>query len=1450
MGHGLKKPGILRAGFYYQDLIGIEILIGYYRDASLYQWVCLEGGDEFAAIDDVVACRPDGRFDLIQVKFTPDPAAPSTPLDWSWLLETTGGKRARSLLQKWAKTTLAHSAAGTLHTAAVRTDRRPDQTFTACLNGETVDFDKIPAAIQVRILAQLGDEAAARSFFANFAFRHSEPLLEDLEYQLKARLVPSDTNDAGWQSLTTAAWIWATHKHRPSPDGQVRHRDLVQIISRKPAPIPQDFQVPAGYAPPDSKFHQAFVQKVTQQDGTVVLWGPPGRGKSTYLSHLIDRKHSPDEVWVRHHYFLSLTDRTTARFYYAEIARSLIDQIEGALPDLSGGLSLSETVKAAAANLQGRNGRLIIVVDGLDHVWREGRSVEQMAQLFNELLPLPTNVTLLVGTQKVPDDQLPARLLQRAPKAGWTELPLMSPRAVEVWLKGQHASGRLQVAPVRDLSPALALARLARAFYDTSLGLPLHLIYAFEALVRKGGAISTEDVSALPSCPDGDIRTYYEGLWTRIEPRAREVLHILAGLEFGLPPVGLLECFGRDTAAALAVDQIDHLLDRREIGVLPFHGSIFAFVRDRAEHKAVFSAHAPSVVAWLETVAPTYWRWAWLWITKAQLGDDDDLFSGPDRDWVVSAMANGYPLSQIATVLEHAQAAAFSRFDLPKAYLYLHLHIRIENAPEFQLHDFALFFEASTVLSNDSFPRLAARDDITRLSPTLMAPALRTLSDADPSEAAGKVFDDLNRRMRHRMSHRAYSSQPDDWRRDLVSAAAWLNNVNVGRLATYVRRFTDADGLLCAFARESLLAGRAAQVIALAKRCTGRSFTREVVVALCLEGLAPSAIDQLKGVRGVPLGLAFAALHGQHPKNARRNLDVTKFLGPAQPYERVHPGIRSAIHGIFFAVFAAALRPNTEPLHLTVPANLEDTWLGEVFEEVAVAAQAIAEAWADDQETPSIAALYAALDIEEPHGQGFDVRSEFIAVRLSVMDIAIDLQTLCISLAAGNLITSDDLASAQTSPLWLDELWLDAFTERRLPLHHAQAVELLIETIERQQTARVTQFDERARIGAQLALLARDHELVDLGRHALHRAADCAIGYIWRKDPFAFEVLGAIENLASSRPNLALEMLLSLAPIYDAITEFTDSDGTRHARGEYYELVAQLDPGRGAHLYEALLGQEAWHYADELLRATAKALAPTPARAALLRTFIQPAEWDQAQAMAAENLVDDAVMSALRLAIGPGRLAAKPSAKPTKEKKPRYARAPAVGTFGPDQLNLLLGRKRSGRLDYDVERGLVGAWLLHWEGEGRGKEALNALRAAVDADPQATTMFDTAYDVAFQVARRISGRTEAFPWLVLAHRHRYGWHRFMTDKAEGHERLDRAASDYPTRWKDFIRETAAGVRYSSSDRQSWVMGTNRLVYFLLKCGQDDEAIRYTQGLVDILKAELSDQPLPASTWAA
>jgi hypothetical protein len=77
----IKPAAITRAGYEYQDLAGIEVLIRQYRDPELYAWVLLEADDtNYRALDDVVAARKDGSYEFVQVKFTVN--SDRYELDW------------------------------------------------------------------------------------------------------------------------------------------------------------------------------------------------------------------------------------------------------------------------------------------------------------------------------------------------------------------------------------------------------------------------------------------------------------------------------------------------------------------------------------------------------------------------------------------------------------------------------------------------------------------------------------------------------------------------------------------------------------------------------------------------------------------------------------------------------------------------------------------------------------------------------------------------------------------------------------------------------------------------------------------------------------------------------------------------------------------------------------------------------------------------------------------------------------------------------------------------------------------------------------------------------------------------------------------------------------------------------------------------------------------------
>ncbi len=79
-------------------------------------------------------------------------------------------------------------------------------------------------------------------------------------------------------------------------------------------------------------------------------------------------------------------------------------------------------------------------------------------------------------------------------------------------------------------------------------------------------------------------------------------------------------------------------------------------------------------------------------------------------------------------------------------------------------------------------------------------------------------------------------------------------------------------------------------------------------------------------------------------------------------------------------------------------------------------------------------------------------------------------------------------------------------------------------------------------MATQLAQFAYDNNAESLARAELTRAADCLIGYGWRKDMFALQVLYAIEHLRVINSPSVPDMVLEVAAACDAITDFTDGD--------------------------------------------------------------------------------------------------------------------------------------------------------------------------------------------------------------------------------------------------------------------------------------------------------------------
>lgn len=531
-----------------------------------------------------------------------------------------------------------------------------------------------------------------------------------------------------------------------------------------------------------------------------------------------------------------------------------------------------------------------------------------------------------------------------------------------------------------------------------------------------------------------------------------------------------------------------------------------------------------------------------------------------------------------------------------------------------------------------------------------------------------------------------------------------------------------------------------------------------------------------------------------------------------------------------------------------IPDQAAKSWLAGAVHAFEKLAQRVAMSWAERMQWPTLGDVFAWYEHQPDFGWGFDAQSRFIAVRLALIDAAFDICLIGRGIDSAYRIDVNALEKARISTFWLDDLWLDKLATHRVALHNSASAEAFISTCITNLANRVSEFNERAATFGKLALAAYDHDQLVLATDALKKSVDCLLGYGWRKDVFASEVLDALKMLIEVGDEDAKGTLLELAGAFHQITEYTDGDETNHIRSEYYATVAKYYPDRIAPILEALITSSDWRYAEDLYEELPMLPWVQDARgAALLSTYIMPSEKSAVEKAASEG----SVLSLLRKKVGPNI--------ENKRKEDRYSSSgqtdsskdapepPRLEHYPPGKLSALLAERNRLRI-FDSSESSIKDWLNYWDAKGQTAAALADLEARL-SETRLHLDIQTGLDTAAELALKIHGRSESFKWLVRAHVVRYGWQRYFTSREEAEARLDLVARDYKARWKEFIRDTSKPALDLRESRNGLVIGLTRLVYFLVRLDELGLARAHTAAMVEAFKAELAEQPLETPSWA-
>lgn len=1481
MTENIKNTAITASGYIYQNRQGLRVLCDWLDAPSRFAKVKFECDLETEApmgLDDVVVERSDGLQDLKQVKFTPNPD--THLLCWDWLLERSGKtERTRSMLKKWfdAYRSLDPARIGEI---SLLTNRRPDAEIEACLAEGKIDFAKVANPRRAALLAELGGDKNCEEFLGRLLIMHSDKGYETLEHEIDARLRAHGTPE-GIAVLKNVALNWAVQKNSPPPSGWITFPDLRAILqATPPAPLPEDFAVPRGYEVPDADFHAAFVDDTLHSAGkAIVLTGPPGRGKSTYLSALCDTLADKDIPTVRHHYFLSTTERGRDRIHSYIVEESIRSQIERFHPDAprpAGGLRA--LLESTAAHYKALEKPFVLILDGLDHVWRINAEDKQpLDDLFAQLVPCPENLVLLVGTQSVDDAQLPADLLIAAPKASWKMLPVMSSDAVLSYLRQAVQAGRLSTGfePAETDESEVAEAHEGTAAHHTfaeeelqsaaatlrirTNGHPLHIIYATSALVHAGGKVTRRDVEQLAGDLSQDVKFYYGSLWERLSPSLKDALRLMCAFPFFWPRTAFGEIATAMKLAVPEIEKVEHLLHSSAAGLKAFHESLAVYVRSTDGYVDRIVELRPEVARWLDISAPKALRVNWLWTVQAQLGDPSHLITGLTRDWVLLRLEEGYPQSLFDTLITDALAAALDRAEFGQAYRLQHLKARMVEGSQYQMQDedMARLVSYTWALAPDDGvlrEAVASRHETDIKLVAALGLALRARGDHIVAEVCG---EEALRRFRgaSRFSSEYATGNGLDAFRFLADAFARLGAVGATQeeLKQLVTRAHPEAWLprVRLMAREGLVD----ELMSLADSM-GDGRRKCVVSDACLRAAAQVNVSIVERPDFNTLATTsfVAAMEAAHTRavttfNAAIPID---WLG--LDYRERKLDLARLVHHWFFSTVhltvCMAAEGQTEFSFARAPVYADRENVTNFLNELSgVAAQVALHWWRG--EFVDFHELYKLMEsVKFQHfRQSHDWQSAAEDFRASLHRVACDVQLGSILL--GHPVEAElteVTVTAAGSFKWFDAAsFCEQYVAGLLTKMSDEAALTFVRSQHELFDAEVLQETSvHLQTPLQLCGIAVAHGLVEPARKLCRQTWELASGFSHRKDPTLNNTLDAIGYLDEVSPKEARRLLAQVASQVHSVLDYTDGSGTRHVLTKADALLGKLAPAALVAKYEEHVDAGEWSQAEHCLAAYieqgVKAGWPLDA---LMRTGLHPEICDVLQRLVNKGVTGAAERLQVLNTHGGwdvGVLGREEHADSSVDRKPFDG---DVSAFEPEQLKALLDQLSGGCFDKDAA---LLAWYRHWEAKGQGKRLLEALDdSLLSGRGRGSDLLDLSGH-AFHTRRKLSGLKAAWKYLVSAQINNGAWIGYIECEEKTFARLDLVAKHYPNRCDEFVIDTAYAM-FGEPELPRFAPG-EAMVYFYVKQGRIDQAVEFAQVMVDCVLEDTRTLPLSVPRWGS
>jgi hypothetical protein len=1442
----IKPSQLTRVGYAYQDLVCISTLINWFHDPEKYQWMSIEGNqglDHVKSLDDVICFTASGEYELYQVKFTIDSERDDLRLDFDWLLKKKN--KGTSLIEKWSSDIEKFGSSNTIAIAKLITNRIPDQVLSNCLKDKKIDYTLVPEDIKSKISTQLGSEEKAIIFFEFLIFEHSQKEIDDLELQLRDSLIPDHANEESWLQLLKTVARWASRRREPAPDGKIYLKHIHEILSLgSRRTISQFFEIPGGYKPPTEEFYNEILN-TTANPGCHVISGLPGMGKSTFLSFLTDQLIQSKTPVIRHHYYLS-PQFIGDRIAFNNAAQSLQSQIKTLYPtdfdsDNLDPHQLETWITKAVDKAAENNKTLVIIIDGLDHVYRERSDISQLEHLVNRITPFKENICLLFGTQPISDEHLPNSLLRSAPREHtWINIPRMGLDAIKSRLDFIATNDETKL--VGDEAHNVSvLIEISQALLDISHGYPLHIIYSLNSLQLADKNISKYDVERLPTCPDGDIHKYYENLWVSLSEGAKEILLLIANADFSWPDkTHISYCFDDSLTFQNSFSEIQHLIEQRLSGIYPFHSSLFVYLRRK--NTFVQSRDRLNRVSkiWINTHAPEYWRWGWEWIIEANLGNTNPLLQGINRGWLVQALCNGYPLEHIEHIFGVAEHIAFDLNQYPELLKLRSLKTRLLNGPEFQVQSFSDFLDCSLSISHDNFGLLWRADNL-RIIPdneiVIVAKHFQGKDERVVDACADEIYRRINFYARFEDSnhYRTLDSLVDDYFHTLAS----YGNPDLDVINGFYERLSDKASYFTRIVELLIKYGHRHLVVDLSRfnipDDIPSAVCDQVVLAASIEGVAIDSAHPL-------FNRTDSCIYQLHQLLAGNDIQLEQLRKIECPVEYEHSR-HLPFYEHFFRTLVVNFK-NSGEFHtpvLAAPKDIQEllsnTWV--IFH---YASTRIAKTLKEGGKF-EMSDLYVSFNLlEQPDKflMGHQIEAVLFNIRNSLVKIAVHLNILCNSIKVFSSLDKDQLDTLSKSTWWDARQFFDVSSKNAI-------LNFPRESIAREFTklfnAEILRRDDTASLAnnsLDLAKLATNLGLYNEARVFLERTALNIVGYGHRKDITLHEVFEAIQECSDSNCSQVSDWLKRVATFTTDVFDFSEKE-IRHIPRWFTKLLAKHDPVRLVDEFEYHLSEENWHRSQFIFESFVELF---PLSTQLEHYFLRCMTTFDAMTALAERSKDNDVLRSIfedQCKVLGGM--PPPPRERSSSNEDVNTDCPGVSTIPP--ANLIDFKAALHSISYKIRERFISDWIDYWVDKGQARTILTSFSDYYD-QIKSDYELDSCLHNIFLLSKKTEGKQAAYKWAVRNIKLNNCWNPYFSSGSK--EALKEYGNTYSERWGNLLRDTMVPSSASLQRDDNIVVPSTQLVTYLASAGQIDLATEITEIMVTSLEGDIAHLPLTKLYW--